>query len=391
MKPLGGDSKTQDGIASSLSILDEYHAFVNDGVKENLESSMAARKQPLVYTITTAGSNIVGVCKNFEEQCEAILDEQLKDDHFFIMIHDLDDGDDWQVVENWDKANPNLHVTVSLDFLKKEYQKALNQPSKIPNFKTKHLNQWVDAPEIWIPTEIWTANKTKTKDYEALFLSKAQEFGSYCAVDLSTITDITAVVWVTKPDAEGNMYINPFFLCPKDTIDKRSKEDRVPYRYWVDTNLMIATPGNTVDYAYVKKLILQKTMLYNTQCIEFDQWNAEQLRNEIAEHGIETSYFSQAIGVISYPTKQFEKFVYEGTLKHSGNKVLTWMLSGCVIYPDANENIKVHKGKSHMGKKRVDGIIATIMALGGMLSVEDISEQSQYNNPETPITFGINN
>lgn len=389
-KPLGGDSKTQDGINSSLSIIDEYHAHRDDSVKENLESSMASRKQPLVYTITTAGTNVAGVCKNFEDQCISILENQLKDDHFFIMIHDLDEGDDWEDSNNWIKANPNLGVTVSLDFLKKEYQKAKNQPSKAPNFKTKHLNMWVDAPEIWIPSEDWVKNKVEVKDYVKLFIKKAIEFGSFAACDLSTTTDLTALVWITNPDNKDNRYLLPYFFCPKATIEKRSKEDRVPYRYWMDQGYLIATPGNTIDYDEIKKTILSKAHKYNTTCIEFDKWNAEQLRNQIQEAGIETSFFSQAISVISYPTKQFAKGVYDGTIKHNNHPILSWNLSGCVTVEDANENIKVHKGRSHQGVKRVDGIIASIMALGGSLTPdEDEQEESQYNDPNKEITFGI--
>ena len=388
-KPLGGDSKTQDGINSSLSIIDEYHAHRDDSVKENLESSMASRTQPLVYTITTAGVNVAGVCKNFEDTCIAILDGQNKDDHFFIMIHDLDDGDDWEKKSNWVKANPNLDITVQLDFLIKEYQKAKNQPSKAPNFKTKHLNMWVDAPQIWIPTEIWNKNHVQTDNYNALFLEKAKEFGSYAAADLSTTVDLTALVWITNPDKDGNRYLMPFFYCPEATIDRRSKEDRVPYRYWKDLGLLIATPGNTVDYLAIKKTILQNANKFNTAIVAFDKWNAEHLRNEIQEAGVETSFFSQAIGVISYPTKQFEKLVYEGKMKHDGNPLFNWMLAGCVVISDANENIKVHKSKSHSGVKRVDGIIASIMALGESLTVDDTSEQSQYNDPDVEITFGL--
>lgn len=389
IKPLGGDSKTQDGINSSFSIIDEYHAHRDDSVKENLESSMASRKQPLVYTITTAGTNIAGVCKNFEDQCIAILEGQKKDDHFFIMIHDLNEADDWNDSKTWIKANPNLGITVTMDFLKKEYNKAKNQPSKIPNFKTKHLNMWVDAPQIWIPSEVWQKNKVSTKNYEALFVKKAAEFGSFAAADLSTTIDLTAVVWITNPDNKGNRYLMPYFFCPKSSIEARSKADRVPYRYWSDAGFLMATEGNTIDYAEIKKLILQKSPKYNTSIVGFDKWNAEQLRNEVQEAGIETEYFSQAIGIISYPTKQFEKLVYDGTLKHNNHPILSWNLSGCVTISDANENIKVHKGKSHQGVKRVDGIIASIMALGISLTPPEHTEQSQYNDPEKEITFGL--
>jgi phage terminase large subunit-like protein len=123
----------------------------------------------------------------------------------------------------------------------------------------------------------------------------------------------------------------------------------------------------------------------NAQRVELDQWNASQLANDLAEKGINVSFFSQQISVISHPTKEFEKLVYKGKIKHDGNPILRWMIGGCVIYQDANENIKVHKGQSHAGNKRVDGVIGSIMALGGSLSIPDTSKNSQYNQEDAEI------
>ena len=147
MRALGGDSKTQDGINAHVSIIDEYHAHKDDTVKENLESSSVQRTQPITYHITTAGFDTHGVCKAFEDTCVEVLQGQKTDDSLWIMIHDLDEEDDWQNIENWYKANPLLGQGLSLEGIEKEFTKAVNQPSKIPNFKTKHLNMWVDAPD----------------------------------------------------------------------------------------------------------------------------------------------------------------------------------------------------------------------------------------------------
>ena len=143
-----------------------------------------------------------------------------------------------------------------------------------------------------------------------------------------------------------------------------------------------------VDYDEIVKVIVQASSKYKIHNIEVDKWNATGIVTQLQQQNIPVSYFSQAISTISYPTKQFEKLVYEGKIRHGGNPVLRWMLAGCAIYQDANENIKVHKGRSHMGKKRVDGIVAAIMALGGSLTPES-GNISAYNNPETPINFGI--
>src|SRR5690606_28515710 len=142
---LGGDSKTLDGLNPSLSIIDEYHAHKDDSVREVLESAMGAREQPLIYIITTAGFNIASACKHYEDVCKEILDGQKEDDGTFIMIHDVDDPENYENEKEWVKSNPNLGESLNWEYLRSEFQKAVNQPSKMPNFKTKHLNMWVDA------------------------------------------------------------------------------------------------------------------------------------------------------------------------------------------------------------------------------------------------------
>lgn len=378
MRPLGGDSKTQDGINAHLAIIDEYHAHKDDGVKENLESSSVQRRQPITYHITTAGTNIASVCKNYEDSVLEVLEGIKIDHHLWIMIHDLDDDDDWEDEKNWQKANPLLGNGLDIDNLQKEFIKAKNQPSKIPNFKTKHLNMWVDAPQIWIPNEIWKRNKV-----DILPLGNFGKFGSYAALDLSTTTDITAFVVVSEPDEDDFRYIRPFFFCPEDTIERRSKEDRVPYRFWRDAGFLIATPGEVVDYAIVEDVIQQQFPKLNIIRLEVDRWNATSVVTNLMEAGVEVSYFNQSIANMSFPTKTFEKLVFEGKLKHDGNPILEWMLSGCVVIADANENIKIHKGNSNKHGKRVDGIIATIMALGGSMSPKE--EVSKYSKPTDDI------
>lgn len=375
---LGGDSQTQDGLNPSVSIIDEYHAHATDGVKGVLESAMGARQNPLSYIITTAGTNISSVCKSYEDVCLEILRGTKTDDSTFVMMHDLDADDDWENSEIWQKANPNLNVSVSMDYLNTQFLKAQNQPSTAPNFKTKHLNLWVDAPSVWIPNEIWQKNKIS-----GIPMDKFSDFGSYAGLDLSSTTDITAYVALSNPDNDGNRFLKGYFFCPLATIELRSKRDRVPYREWMDAGHLIATPGDTIDYDYVEDKIKETAPVLNVIRIEIDQWNAAQVANNLAEAGIETSFFSQAIGNISFPTKQFEKLVYDGKILHDGNPIFTWMLAGCVIYRDANDNIKVHKGHSHGGVKRVDGIIGAIMALGGNLSIPE-TNKSKYNDLEIP-------
>ncbi|MBW3518330.1 terminase large subunit domain-containing protein [Flavobacterium sp. NKUCC04_CG] len=223
MMPLGGDSKTQDGVNAHLAIIDEYHAHRDDSVKQNLESSSVSRKQPITYHITTAGVNFQSACKRYEDAVIEVLEGRNEDDSLWIMIHDLDEDDDWEDQTKWHKANPLLGNGLDIANIQKEYVKAKNQPSKIPNFKTKHLNMWVDAPSIWIPNEVWMKNQV-----DEIPMEKFKKFGSYGGLDLSTTKDITCYVLLSEPDEDDNRYIKPYFFIPEEEMHRRSKDDGVP-------------------------------------------------------------------------------------------------------------------------------------------------------------------
>jgi phage terminase large subunit-like protein len=388
MKPLGGDSKTQDGINSHLTIIDEYHAHRDDSVKENLESSSAARLQPITYTITTAGTNVHGVCKNFEDACVSILEQTSKDDTFLIMMHDLDKNDDWENSRVWQKSNPNLGITVSEYFLKSEYQKAKNQPSKIPNFKTKALNMWVDGVSEWIPSEYWDKCMVPIKE------ENFATFGNSGGLDLSTTIDITAYAMISEPDEMGIRDLKVWCFCPLETIEKRSKEDRVPYKYWANLKrenavdaadtYLIATEGNMVDYSEVEKVVINQYYKHTTRHVEYDRKFSGALVQNLMAEDIELAPFTQTLMNYTSPTKEFMRLVMSGKLRVGNNPILKWMISGCVAITDTNENIRIDKSRS---TKRIDGIIASIMALAGTMTIEENTD-SKYNDPGVEPFFG---
>jgi phage terminase large subunit-like protein len=396
MMALGGDSKTQDGINCHLGIIDEYHAHKDDTVKENLESSTVQRAQPIIYQITTAGANVQSACKRYEDSVIEILEGRKKDDRLWIMIHDIDQEDlkepktkkkksdnreTWENRDLWAKANPLLGNGLDLEGIEDEYTKAVNQSSKIRNFKTKNLNMWVDQQFDWIQNEFWMRNKV-----DEIPMEKFKKFGSYAGLDLSKTRDLTAFVALSEPDEEENRYIKIWMFMPKDTILLRSKEDRIPYQDWADSGYIIATPGNVVDYNVVEDKIKSEWLDHNIIRMEYDPYNSTQITQNLDSEGYNVSEFNQGIGTISTPTKEFERLVLKGNIKHDGNPVLAWMLASCDIYSDANLNIKVHKGRSSVNGRRVDGIIATIIALGGSMSVPEETNESIYNREDTEFT-----
>lgn len=387
MQPLGGDSKTQDGINAHLAIIDEYHAHTDDSVKENLESSNVMRSQPIVYHITTAGSNIQSACKRFEDETIIpILEGQADLDHVFAMIHEIDEGDAWDDETVWVKANPLLGQGYEIDRLREKVQAAQLQPSKAREVKTKNINMWVDAPSIWIPGELWAKCRHDLTPEQVA--EKFAKHGGFAGGDLSTKLDITAYVALSNPDEAGDRYVWPFFFCPKDNIIHRSKEDKVPYVHWMDAGLLTATPGNVVDYNIIEAVIYDHFTRNNIERVDFDPWNAQSLINNLMDRGINVAELNQTMATLSEPTKEFEALTYSGKIRHDGNPILAWMISRCVPIYDTKGNVMIRKGdKSQVGSvARIDGIAATINALAGSMSQPETNE-SKYNNPDTEVFF----
>ena len=165
-------------------------------------------------------------------------------------------------------------------------------------------------------------------------------------LNLSTTTDLTADVFISEPDENDVRYLVPFLYCPEDTIDKRSKEDRVPYRYWRDAGYLTATPGEVCDYSIIEQNHIKFASEYKALRTELDKWNATSTATNLMEAGLEVSYFSQAISNMSFPTKQFEKLIYEGKIKYKYNPVMEWMLSWlCKKLKIQTETLKYIKAK----------------------------------------------
>lgn len=360
MVPMSADAKTEDGLNPHGIIIDEYHAHPNDELYGVLKSATGARAQPLLSIITTAGFNRLGPCAQLRKACIGILEQLYDDDAYFTIIFSLDEGDEWSDETTWQKANPNLGVSVGMDYLREQYRAAERTPSLQVNFKTKHLNLWTDASEVWLPHELWMQGASGTPT-ELLVCRKA-----YGGLDLASVRDITALIFLF-PDEAGAFDVLPFFWVPEESIDERTKKDGVPYRQWVDEGYIIATPGNVTDYNFIKAQVLEFCETYQVQMIEYDRYNASQLVIDLTEEGVPMQPFGQGFLSMSAPTKELEKLVLEGSLHHYGNPVLAWMCGNVEIKRDPAGNIKIDKGKS---KEKVDGMVGLAMALGGYMSGE---------------------
>lgn len=365
-EPLGADSDSLDGLNISCAIVDELHAHKSRDLWDVLETATGARRQPLIYAITTAGRNKLSVCWELRDYACKVLEGIVQDDSFFAIIFTIDDGDDWSDPKVWGKANPGLGVSVKVDDLQRKVEKARHLPAAQNAFKRLHLNVWTEGAGSWLDIEAWDENGQEVDPDD---LVGRECFGG---LDLSTTTDITAFVKVFPPVEEDEPWkVLARFWVPAENIAKRAKTDRVPYDVWREQGYIEATPGNVVDYRAVGAGIIADAQAFDLREVAYDRFNSSQLVTELMDEGLTMVPFGQGFVSMAAPTRELEKLVISGLLAHGGNPVLRWMASNVVVVEDPAGNMKPAKNKS---AEKIDGIVALIMAIGRAIAPRDEDE-----------------
>jgi phage terminase large subunit-like protein len=367
--PLGADSDTTDGLNPHGAIVDELHAHKTRGLLDVLDSATGARRQPMILIITTAGSGRIGVCWDQHAYSEKILEGIIEDDAFFCMVFAIDEEDDWRDPKNWQKANPGLGISVKLDDLERKAKKADQMPSFQNEFLRKHLNRWTEQAKRWIRMEKWRQCANPVAD--------ADLAGRRCflGVDLSTKLDITAAVYCFPPiETDRRWRYKGRFWVPEETALQREEDAKVPYKTWGDQGHLFLTPGNVIDYDYIRAQIEADAKVWQVEEIGYDPFNATQLVLQLQAQGMTVVEVQQGFKTLNSPSKELEKQIVCGDFAHDGNPVFDWMASNVAAETDAAGNIKPSKSKS---TEKIDGIAATVTALARAM-FSDSNKQSVY-------------
>src|SRR5690606_33938454 len=193
-EPLGADVDGLDGLNIHCAIVDELHAHRTREVWDVLETATGARRQSLIWAITTAGFDREGICYELRDYSVQVLEGAIQDDTWFAYIATIDEGDDPFDEAVWVKANPNLGLSVKLDDMHRLALKAKTVPTALNNFLTKRLNVWTQQATRWIDPDLWVENAgvVPAKELE----EKLKGAVCYGGLDLSSTTDFTAWVMV---------------------------------------------------------------------------------------------------------------------------------------------------------------------------------------------------
>lgn len=369
---LSAEVGSKHGFSISGLVFDEIHTQPNRQLYDVLTKySSDARQNPLHFIITTAGNDRNSIAFELHTKAIDILEGRRVDPTFYPVVYGLKDDEDWEDEANWYKVNPSLGYTVDIERLRDAYREAKKNPADEITFKWLRMNMWVSSTTSWIPDAIFM------KGDEPIDMRLLEGRDCYAGLDLSSTGDITALVLIFPPRNSNEKYILvPYFWVPEETIPQRVKANSVPYDVWEKQGYLLATEGNVIHYDFIEKFICDLAEKYHILEIAVDRWNATHMIQNLDDAGFTMVPFGQGFASMSTPTKEFYRLLMEGQIVHAGHPVLRWMAGNVVIETDAAENIKVTKAKS---KEKIDGIVASIMALDRCLRNQGEPQGSVYD------------
>lgn len=353
---LSAETGTKHGLNVSGLVFDEIHAQPNRKLYDVLtKGSGDAREQPLFFIITTAGNDKNSICYELHTKALDLMAGRKKDATFYPVVYGLEHEEDWTDEANWYKANPSLGHTIQIDRVREAYRNAVENPAEENVFKQLRLNIWTSASIRWIPEQVYD------KGSLPIDLDSLRGRMCYGGLDLSSTSDITALVLAFPPRSDDEKYILlPFFWLPEETLELRCRRDHVLYDVWQKQGFIQTTEGNVIHYGFIEKFIERLGETYNIREIAYDRWNATQMVQNLEDMGFTMVPFGQGFKDMSPPSKELFKLLMEGNIVHGGNPVLKWMAGNVVMRQDPAGNIKPDKEKS---VEKIDGIVASIMAL----------------------------
>ncbi len=354
--------KPGDGASPHMGIVDEFHEHKTDDLYSTFQTGMGSREQPILFIITTAGTDLAGPCYAQRGDAVKVLSGAVENDQLFVIIFTIDESDDWTDPAILEKANPNYGVSVNADYLKAQQQAAINSARKQNKFKTKHLNVWCGSRSPWLNLESWIACGDPT-----LKIDDFRGETAICGGDVSAKQDLTSWcrVFVREIEDVDHYYIFSEHWLPEEAAED---PDRGHYGGWVNEGLINTTDGRVLDLDEIELAIQDAASVHQLGEIGFDPWGAYQLIANLisGKHGrrLDAIEIPQTTRYLSEPMKWLQAYADAGRLHHNGDPVLTWCVSNVVCKEDANGNLFPRKERD---ENKIDAAVALIIAFNRVL------------------------
>ncbi|MDB5597392.1 MAG: terminase [Hyphomicrobiales bacterium] len=374
-RAISAEAGTKHGLNPSFVIFDELAQAKNRELYDVLDTSMGARAEPLFIVISTQSNDP-------EHILSKLIDDGLSGVDATIVCHLFAVPENCEDIFNpkvWKLANPALGDFRSLDDLKATANKAQRMPAEEPKFRNLYLNQRVAPTASLISRKEW---------FECV---GPAEFTAgepvYLALDLSSTTDLTALVMVS---AENGTRIRPFFWKPSDLLRDHSDRDfgTGNHRYveWSEAGHLLTSPGRSIQPETVGRKIAELVQSFNVLGLAYDRWRMKDLLREFDRLGLQAFQegekgdglrlipWGQGFRDMAPAIDALELAVIERQLVHASNPVLNWNVANAVATMDPAGNRKLDKEKARF---RIDGAVALSMAVG--LKSRDRTEEEGGN------------
>jgi phage terminase large subunit-like protein len=366
------------------------HEHATPDIAQKLNTATGARRQPLIFEITTAGHDRHSVCRQHHEFSVKALEGTLPaaaTDTWFAFIATIDPGDDWTDPAVWIKANPSLDVTVKREDLKRQVDEAREMPAQQNAIRRLRLNEWTEQVTRWLDMAVWEEGgplaETNWREVRSGLDAIAERLAGrecYGGLDLARVNDLSAFVLLFRPTDDsdlGDLADKWIALCrfwvPEEDILRRARRDRVPYDLWRDQGFLVATPGNATDFTFIGHEILEIAARYDLREVAYDRTFAGEIVQTLQDEGVNLIQYGQGFLSMAAPTAELERLSVSRALWHGGHPVLRWNASNVAVRQDPAGNIKPDKERS---SERIDGISALVNAIGRALVTDRSSPYS---------------
>jgi phage terminase large subunit-like protein len=358
------------------AVIDELHVHKTRDLVDAVETGTAARTQPLVVIITTADDSRQGtIYAEKRAYVEQLADGVIEDPTFYGVVWGADDGDDPMAEATWRKANPGFGISPTREFLVAEAAKAANAPATLARFKRLHLGIRTKQDTRYLDLAVWDRN--------AGLVDEAKLAGRRCVggLDLAATTDLTALCW-DFPDDDGGHDVIWRHWAPAGALAQLNRRTAGQADLWVKAGWLALTPGDVVDYGYIRAQIGRDMEKFSVGEVGYDPWNATQLVTDLQGDDAPMVTVRQGYATMSPPTKELLRLLLEGSAeapryRHGGNPIVRWQVDHFAVEMDPAGNVKPSKAKA---SEKIDGLVAGVMALdravrhGGSRSIYEDEE-----------------
>lgn len=392
LRVLSSDAYSKHGYSPSCVIFDELHAQRNRELWDIMTGAAgSARRQPTWIVLTTAGDDPDRHSIGWEihEKCRRILalregrpeSDTDQDDPLWLPIMygiGVMTGDDPDKIEQldiydeslWAKCNPSLGDTVSLRTLRQEARAAKGSEAAERLFRWLRLNQWIAVKTVgWLPLTLYDRTQWHVPDLEEQLKGNAlrkamMEYlaGKYCygGLDLSTTTDLSALVLLFPPQAGLDTWVALFWAWrPRDGVVEAEKRDHVPYQDWERAEYLSLCAGDMVDFGEIEETIKELSRRYRIRTLGVDPYLSRMMSSRLAEDKLNVVEIPQDMRSMSPAMKELERLIRSGQMLHIHNTCARWCFGNVRCRVDGNENMKPMK---NLSTGRIDIAVAWIIA-----------------------------